>query len=102
MDHVNGLSNEQLEALALLSEECGEVVQIIGKIIRHGLDSNWNGRPTNRELLEQEIGDVLLAAGIVTVKMLNELSIKHRMDNKPEKLRNFLHYIDLDEVIYED
>ena len=40
MAHVNNLSNEQLEALAILAEECGEVIQVIGKIIRHGLDSN--------------------------------------------------------------
>ena len=102
MTHVNDLSNEQLEALAILAEECGEVIQIVGKILRHGLDSNWHDDPTNRELLEQEIGDMLLAAGIVTIKMLNEQSIKDRMDSKPEKLRKFLHYLNLDEVIYED
>jgi hypothetical protein len=50
MDHVNGLSNEQLESLALLSEECGEVIQVVGKILRHGLDSNWMDNPTNRKL----------------------------------------------------
>ena len=38
-DHFNGLTPVQAELLALLSDECGELVQIIGKIMRHGLDS---------------------------------------------------------------
>ena len=32
----NGLTPAEAERLALLMEECGEVVQIIGKVLRHG------------------------------------------------------------------
>lgn len=32
----NGLSPAEVERLALLAEECGEVIQTVGKILRHG------------------------------------------------------------------
>jgi hypothetical protein len=54
-----GLSAAELERLALLAEECGEVVQAVGKILRHGYDSGpAKGRLSNRVALEREIGDV--------------------------------------------
>lgn len=99
--HCNKLTNKEIEALALLAEECGEVIQIIGKIFRHGLDSNWLDNPTNRELLETEIGDVLLAVGFVSVLMLKESAILKRIETKPEKMKRFLHYLDLDEFYKE-
>ena len=55
----NELSPAETERLAMLAEECGEVVQIVGKILRHGYESKHpNGGPTNREQLERELGDV--------------------------------------------
>lgn len=39
MKFSNNLSDAELERLAYLAEECGEVQQIIGKIIRHGYES---------------------------------------------------------------
>lgn len=101
MDNVNKLTNKELEALSLLAEECGEVIQVIGKILRHGLNSNWEGSLTNRELLEIEVGDMFLAAGITSALMLDFNAIQRRTEAKPEKLRKFLHYIDLDEVMNE-
>lgn len=50
------------ERLACLSEELGESVQAIGKIVRHGLDSNWRNGPTNREDLARELGQVTAIA----------------------------------------
>ncbi len=49
-------------ALGLLAEECGEVVQVVGKCFRFGLDTP-RGRtgPTARDLLHLELGDVLAA-----------------------------------------
>lgn len=59
MEHFNGLTPAQAERLALLLEEMGEAQQIIGKILRHGYESNRpDGWKTNRELLEKELGDV--------------------------------------------
>lgn len=39
MNHFNRLTPAQAERLAMLAEECAEVVQVVGKILRHGYDS---------------------------------------------------------------
>lgn len=63
-----GLSAAQLERLALLAEECAEVVMAVTKIQRHGF-SSYNplvpGSLTNREALEKEVGHVLCAIQIL-------------------------------------
>lgn len=56
------LTSAELERLAKLSEECGEVIQVIGKIQRHGYASTHPNDPNganNRALLEKELGDVI-------------------------------------------
>jgi hypothetical protein len=59
MTHFNGLTPAQAERLAMLAEEAAEVIQVIGKILRHGYDSSHPDRPhiTNRELLQRELTD---------------------------------------------
>jgi hypothetical protein len=56
-----GLTPGEQERLAVLSEECGEVVRAIGKILRYGFEStspySTVGR-SNRMALEREIGSV--------------------------------------------
>lgn len=64
MNHFNGLSPREAEALSLLLEECAEVIQIVGKIQRHGLGSLYNG-VSNRTLLERELADVECSIAIV-------------------------------------
>lgn len=57
----NGLSFAQAERLAVLAEECGEVIQAVGKILRHGNFRSGKlamGDRTNRQNLEREIGDL--------------------------------------------
>ena len=92
----NELEPHELERLALLSEECGEVVAIIGKILRHGYPSchpdNLNG-PDNREMLIQEIGDVFAVVSL----MIAEVDFTYRdidiaKEIKLEKLNQYLHY----------
>ncbi len=93
-DHFNGLTPREAELLALLAEECGEVVQAIGKILRHGLESRHpNGGPTNRNSLGIEIGNVLAA-----VKLAEEASVVSRSqiilseDRKLREVRQYLHH----------
>jgi len=70
--HFNKLTPGQAERLAILAEECGEVVQIIGKILRHGLESyHPDGGPSNRLLLEKELGDIMTAS--VMLEMSGDL-----------------------------
>lgn len=86
--HFNGLSPEHAESLALLAEECAEVIQAIGKIQRHGL---WSEHPEsgipNYNTLQREIGDVLAAFRIAEVQKLVDWGtvIRHR-DQKLLKL----------------
>lgn len=84
----------ETERLALLFEEMAEAIQVIGKIQRHGFSSTHpEGGPSNRKLLEKELGDVLvaidlaLAAGDVAWSVIAE-----RIPTKVEKLRYFTHF----------
>ncbi len=38
-DHFNRLTPAEAERLAMLAEEAAEVIQIVGKILRHGYAS---------------------------------------------------------------
>lgn len=67
------MDNKTKEVMDILQEECAEVIQAVSKISRFGLDNLKPGKPkTNREHLEEEIGDlmamvtILLDKGIVT------------------------------------
>lgn len=92
-DNFNKLTPEETELLAILAEECGEVVQIVGKILRHGYESNWQDGPTNRQQLSDEIGDVYLVAGmLVNSGSINIDDVINRIKTKPEKLNRFLHH----------
>ncbi len=60
-DELPGLTPAEIERLAMLAEECGEVVQAVGMVLRHGWESSSPfescGRQ-NRGALEKEIGNV--------------------------------------------
>lgn len=67
-EHFNRLTPAQAERLAILSEECAEVIQIIGKILRHGMDSYHPVTGViNRDALMREITDVKAAMVIIGV-----------------------------------
>lgn len=59
-EHFNKLTPAEAERLAMLAEECAEVIQIIGKILRHGYESHHPETPdiTNRDLLGNELIDL--------------------------------------------
>lgn len=52
------ITPKETETLLITQEECGEVSQVISKIFRFGLDEAYTDR-TNRQRLEEEIGDLL-------------------------------------------
>lgn len=52
------MNNKQHEILLIAQEECAEVSQVISKIFRFGLDEAYADK-TNRERLEEELGDLL-------------------------------------------
>lgn len=59
MTSYNELSAAETERLAILAEECGEVIRIIGKILRFGYaSSNPQSGELNRTQLTNELGDL--------------------------------------------
>ena len=58
-NHYNGLTPAEAERLAMLAEEAAEVIQAVGKILRHGYASYHPEEPgiDNRVLLMNELAD---------------------------------------------
>lgn len=96
MEHFNNLTPAEHERLALLMEECGEVIQIVGKIFRHGYESYHPNDPkkvTNRVLLQKEIGHVNLAVQLMNEKEdLEKARIEYFMKLKNLTIGEFLHH----------
>jgi len=95
-DQVPGLNQAEYERLAILAEEMGEAIQVIGKILRHGYAS-WNpfddDKTANRLLLEKEMGDVMLAMALLyECGDLNGTSIWKHSDEKRQKIQKYLHH----------
>lgn len=90
----NQLTPAQAERLALLAEECGEVIQAVGKILRHGYESRHpDGGPTNRQTLEIELGHVDTA--ISALDRSRDISYAAVVDaaiEKKVKVMQYLHH----------
>lgn len=94
-EHFNQLTEGEAERLAILIEECGEVIQAACKILRHGYDSNNKGQlaETNRQTLERELGDVSHAAArMETAADINPLVVRARAASKAERIAPYLHH----------
>lgn len=55
------MTEAERERLAMLAEEAGEIVQMVGKILRYGYESYHPDDPakkTNRERLTSELNDL--------------------------------------------
>ena len=72
------------EALLILQEECAEVVQATSKCFRFGLNGMYL-QESNRERLEQEIGDVLAMIDILTDQ--GEISLERLLEAKQRKFK---------------
>ncbi|HEV7674349.1 MAG TPA: hypothetical protein VGQ12_07450 [Candidatus Angelobacter sp.] len=92
----NDLTNAELERLAILSEEMGEVQQTIGKIIRFGYEScnpSIITGQTNRHDLEREIADVQVAINMLLQNRdVNGDGVALRMKRKAENIKPYLHH----------
>ena len=92
-DHFNRLTPAQAERLAMLAEECGEVIQMIGKILRHGYDSYHPDNPSalNRSLLGRELTDLYAVASALCRDKVPEGSL-HDQDMAWMKKLRFAHH----------
>ena len=82
---------KQKEALDILQEECAEVIQAVSKISRFGLDNLKPGKPkTNREHLEEELGDLVAMIDILTRNgIVDSANIEMAATAKIEKLKKW-------------
>lgn len=84
--HFNKLTPEVQEVLAILAEECGEVVQRIGKILRHGLRPNPYSGVQNAQTLQAELTDVytltwmLHCLGIVDLNYITGQGLTEKLE----------------------
>jgi len=100
MTHFNQLTPAEAERLALLAEECGEVIQVIGKILRHGWDSRnplLLDSLTNRQSLEKELGH--LSVALALMYEANDSGSLARMIAHDEKLLTINQWLHHNEVI---
>jgi hypothetical protein len=75
------------EILLITQEECAEVTQAISKVFRFGMDDEHNGE-TNREHLEEEIGDLMCMIDLLIDNgIVSESAV---MTAKNEKLNKLL------------
>lgn len=77
------------EILNILQEECAEVIQAVSKINRFGIDNFKPGKPkTNREHLEDELGDVLAMIDLlIKNNVVSESKLAEAEQSKKIKLQ---------------
>lgn len=94
--NVNKLTEAQIERLALLVEECGEVIQIACKVLRHGYFSDDPTREDsncNLDLLEKELGDVYCAIALMMhAGDINPQHVANHQDHKAKRVVRWLHH----------
>jgi NTP pyrophosphatase (non-canonical NTP hydrolase) len=85
------MDSKTKEVMDILQEECAEVIQAVSKISRFGIDNFKPGKPkTNREHLEEEIGDVLAMIDIMLEKNVISLdNLEAAKAAKIEKLKKW-------------
>lgn len=82
------IGSKKWPGLSKLTEELGEVQQVIGKLIQTGgQDQHWDGGPPLRERLEDEMAD--LAAALMFVAEANGLDVARMGKREREKLALF-------------
>lgn len=94
--HFNGLTPAEAERLAILAEECAEVIVAVEKIKRHGYESRnplvFDG-PTNREQLTTEMGDVRAAMILLcAAKDVEKHRVHDAADEKLVKVFSWTHH----------
>ena len=80
--------------MAVLQEECAEVIQAVSKINRFGMHDEWQG-VTNRQSLITEIGDVLAIIKVLMEETdinITENDLNIAIQAKLKKLEVFLPY----------
>ena len=94
MDEANN------EVMDITQEECAEVIQAISKIRRFGIDNAKPGTEySNREHLEEELGDVLAMIDILLINDIVNWGNLHKAKRaKIEKLKKWSNIPNLENI----
>ena len=83
------MNKVQNEIMMIAQEECAEVTQAISKVFRFGLESVHKER-SNREHLEEEIGDLLCMIDLINEHGIVDWSkVEASRGNKRLKLKQW-------------
>lgn len=84
----------QLERLALLAEESGELIQVLNKAIRHGLDAtNPDTGKNNREYIAHELGHALWSVDLLGRNFDYEpFDLMESYNQRGKKVAPYLHF----------
>jgi len=85
------MNAKEKEVMDILQEECAEVIQAVSKISRFGIDNLKPGKPkTNREHLEEELGDMLAMIDIMLeLELVSINNLEAAKQAKIEKLKQW-------------
>jgi len=89
LQRQTNMDDQTKEVMDILQEECAEVIQAVSKISRFGLDNLKPGKPkTNREHLEEELGDLQAMVEILQeLDIVSFSNIERAAEAKREKLK---------------
>ena len=84
------MNERVLEIMGILQEECAEVIQEVSKCRRFGINESHKSGISHREMLEQEVGDVLCMIELLHQEgILSEDGLMKAKLKKEEKLRKW-------------
>jgi NTP pyrophosphatase (non-canonical NTP hydrolase) len=94
------MTEDSNEVMDITQEECAEVIQAISKIRRFGMDNAKPGTEySNREHLEEELGDVLAMVDILLINQVVNWGNLHKAKRaKIEKLKKWSTIPNLDKI----
>lgn len=86
------MDKSEMERLAILSEEMGEVQHLIGKILRFGYASTHPDTPlvTNKDRLTEEVGDMI--GSLILMDIKGDLNYKELFEQATRKLKKLKKY----------
>ena len=85
------IDKQTKEIFCITQEECAEVTQAISKIFRFGFESmNPHTNKTNKQSLEEEVGDLLAMVDILVEKcIISDNNLNIARNAKKEKLKKW-------------